>query len=99
MPGRPTHLSSRARRWFLALALLSFLGLYSIGLLPHHHPAGGELNCPICHVVGHLEKFTGDFGKAQFDALASPLKLLLILPSLRPSSAPHQAFFLLPPSR
>ena len=69
------------RKWLLRLALMSFFGLYSVGLLPHdHHAAVDDANCPVCHVVSGLASLAASSGPAD-SGLANPfMQLLLVLP-------------------
>ncbi len=71
-------------KWLLRLALVSFVGLYSIGLLPHTHAAAApdDLNCPVCHVVSGLQNLTGNSSPPAFQLTHYVLQLLLVLPWL-----------------
>jgi hypothetical protein len=68
-------------KWLFRLALVSFVGLYSIGLLPHKHAASipGELNCPVCHAVNGLTDLTGNSNSASMGLAGFALQLLLVL--------------------
>ena len=88
------------RRWSLALALLSFVGLYSATLLPHHHEVvGGDVKCPICHVVGHLENLSTNLDSSGPVTAGPAVWLLLMLSWPRAAAAGRPSYFLLPPSR
>jgi len=68
------------RKWVLRFALLSFVGLYSLGLLPHHHAAvADDLNCPVCHAVNSLTNLAGDSSPPGFQFTSFVLQLLLVL--------------------
>ena len=69
-------------KWIFRLALISFLGLYSIGLLPHKHAAAipDELNCPVCHAVNGLTKLSASTNSPGLVPAGYVLQLLLVLP-------------------
>lgn len=43
----------KLRRFLLLLALLNFLGLYSLAEMHHHADEAGEMACAVCHVAAH----------------------------------------------
>src|SRR5436309_1963942 len=79
-------LRSTGCKWLFRLALVSFVGLYSIGLLPHQHASSipDELNCPVCHAVNSLTQLAGHSHPPAFGPLAFVLQVLFVLawPSL-----------------
>ena len=81
MQSRIPGFGARWRKWVLRFALVSFVGLYSLGLLPHHHSAvPDDLNCPVCHAVSGLDKLTGDSGAPGIQLTLHVVLLLLLLP-------------------
>jgi hypothetical protein len=81
MQARFSSLRSPWCKWLFRLALLSFVGLYSIGLLPHKHaaPIPDELNCPVCHAVNGLTKLTGNSNPPSLEVTAFVLQVFLLL--------------------
>jgi hypothetical protein len=81
MRARSSLLRSSWCKWLFRLALVSFVGLYSIGLLPHKHAASipDELNCPVCHAVNGLTKLTGNSNPPGLAVTAFVLLVLLVL--------------------
>jgi len=75
------------RKWILRVALLSFVGLYGLGLLPHHHPleAVDDADCSVCHAVSGLASLAGDSGPAD-SGLASPFMQVLLVLSWVPAA-------------
>ena len=69
-------------KWIFRLALISFVGLYSIGLLPHKHAAAipDELNCPVCHAVNGLTKLSSSTNSPGLVLAGYAFQLLLVLP-------------------
>jgi hypothetical protein len=69
-------------KWIFRLALISFVGLYSIGLLPHKHAAAipDELNCPVCHAVNGLTKLSASTNSPGLVLAGYVFQLLLVLP-------------------
>ena len=84
MVGYPAIAKSAWRRWFFRFALVSLIGLYSTGLLPHTHTAAvpDDLNCPVCHAVSGLQNLTGNSSPPAFQLTHYVLQLLLVLPWL-----------------
>jgi hypothetical protein len=100
MLGRLSGLDSPWRKWLLRFALVSFVGLYSLGLLPHHHSAApDDLNCPVCHAVSGLTDLTGHFSPPGIQHIRHVLQLLLVLPWLIVAIACTDKFLLLKRSR
>ncbi len=92
MRARSSSLRSSWCKWLFRLALVSFVGLYSIGLLPHKHAASipDELNCPVCHAVNGLTKLTGNSNPPGLEVTAFVLQVLLVLgwaPTVLPRAA------------
>jgi hypothetical protein len=81
MHARFLSLRSSWCKWLFRLALVSFVGLYSIGLLPHKHAASipDELNCPVCHAVNGLTKLTGNSHAPGLEVPAFCMQILLVL--------------------
>lgn len=86
MHARLLSLRSSWCRWLFRLALVSFVGLYSIGLLPHKHAASipDELNCPVCHAVNGLTKLTGNSNPPSLELPIFFLQILLVLACASP---------------
>ena len=100
MRSRFPILGSPWRKWILSFALLSFVGLYSVGLLPHNHRAVlDKLNCPICHVVGGLAKLTAHSSPPGIQLVSHVLPLLLVLPRVPAAVARTDKFLFLKQSR
>jgi hypothetical protein len=88
------------RKWIISFALLSFVGLYSVGLLPHNHRAVlDKLNCPICHVVGGLAKLTAHSSPPGIQLVNHILPLLLVLPWVPAAVVRNDKFLFLKQSR
>jgi len=81
MPARFSSLRPSWCKWLFRLALVSFVGLYSIGLLPHKHAASipDKLNCPVCHAVNGLTELTGNSNPPGLEITAFVLQVLLVL--------------------
>jgi hypothetical protein len=91
MPTRLQIVSLAWRRWIFCLALVSFIGLYSAGLLPHRHDRiSDKLDCPVCHVVHELSSFTADFEPPRLEIPLPVLQLLLVVSSLVIAAARHE---------
>jgi hypothetical protein len=68
------------RKWILRFVLLSFVGLYSVGLLPHEHAnLQSDQDCPICHVVSTLSNLAAHSSPPGLQLTAHFLLLLLVL--------------------
>lgn len=70
------------RRWVFRFALVSFVGLYSIGLLPHSHGIDAGENCAVCHAVQGLSSLSADFSPPKLEFRAPVLHVLLVLPRM-----------------
>jgi len=70
------------RRWILRITLLSFVGLYGLVLLPHHHPLNevNDHDCVVCHAVSGLGQLTGNASPATPHLADYALKVVLVLP-------------------
>jgi len=70
------------RRWILRITLLSFVGLYGLVLLPHHHPLNevNDHDCVVCHAVSGLGQLTGNASPATPHHADYVLKVVLVLP-------------------
>src|ERR1700733_14059341 len=80
MHSRFLSLGSVWCKWLFRLALISFVGLYSLGLLPHHADSTpDDLKCPICQAVAGLTNLTGHSSPPGLKLVSCVLQILLVL--------------------